>query len=164
MLAGAVALVLVASAGLALGAWRFTVIDTGSMRPTLNPGDVTVLTSEPLANLKRGQIIAFHPPGEPSLTVMHRVYSISRSGGGITIQTKGDANNATDPWHARLTGGSIWHEVTKVSTIGRLAAWSQVRVIRFALLLVIVALVVTMLLGSLWEPDALGDGASDEAQ
>src|ERR1700680_814607 len=73
LLAAVTVLVLVAIAGMVLGAWRFAVISTGSMRPTRNPGDVAVLTSEPTAKLKRGQIVAFHPPGEPRLTVIHRV-------------------------------------------------------------------------------------------
>ncbi len=52
MLGGVVLLILTVVAGMVLGLWRFAVIDTGSMRPTLNPGDVAVLTSEPIADLR----------------------------------------------------------------------------------------------------------------
>jgi signal peptidase len=138
--------------GTVLGAWRFTVIDTGSMRPTLNPGDVAVLTSEPTADLKRGQIVAFHPPGEPRLTVTHRVFSIHRAPDGIIIQTKGDANNATDQWRARITGNTVWHESLKMPKIGYLAAWSQRRPVRLAVLVVIVISIVSMSLGRVWRP------------
>src|SRR3981081_3119105 len=110
LLAGVVLMIIVAIAGMALGAWRFAVIDTGSMRPTLNPGDVAILTSEPTAKLRRGQIVAFHPPGEPGLTVIHRVFSIRSTHTGIIIQTKGDANNATDSWQARIAGNTVWRE------------------------------------------------------
>src|ERR1700726_1037306 len=89
LLVSVVLLILVGVVGMVLGAWRFTVIDTGSMRPTLNPGDVAVLTSEPRADLRRGQIVAFHPPGESRLTVVHRVFSIRRLPNGLVIQTKG---------------------------------------------------------------------------
>src|SRR2546430_13381954 len=82
LLVGVVLLILVAITGMALGAWRFRVIDTGSMRPALDPGDVAVLTSEPTADLRRGQIVAFHPPGEPRLTVTHRVFSVQRTNDG----------------------------------------------------------------------------------
>ncbi len=152
LLTGVVLLILVAVAGVVLGAWRFTVIDTGSMRPTLNPGDVAVLGSESIADLKRGQIVAFHPPGELRLTVMHRVFSIHRIRGAVIIQTKGDANNATDPWHARLTGNTVWRETQKLSTVGYLAAWSQQRPVRFGLLIVIVILMVSISLGWVWRP------------
>src|ERR1022692_2207968 len=47
VLGGVVLLILTVIVGMVLGLWRFAVIDTGSMRPTLNPGDVAVLTSEP---------------------------------------------------------------------------------------------------------------------
>jgi signal peptidase len=143
-------LIVIAIVGMVLGAWRFTVIDTGSMRPTLNPGDVAVLTSEPTTALTRGQIVAFHPPGEPKLTVLHRVFSIHRVSNEVIIQTKGDANDATDQWHARIISNTVWRESLKAPKLGYLAVWSGQRPVRFALLIVIVALLVTMLLGSIW--------------
>ncbi len=142
--------ILVVIVGMVLGAWRFTVIDTGSMRPTLNPGDVAVLTSEGISDLRRGQIVAFHPPGEPRLTVVHRVFSLDRVHGGVIIQTKGDANNAVDQWHARILGDTVWRESLKVPKLGYLAVWSQQRPVRFGLLLVIVILVISILLGTIW--------------
>src|ERR1700716_1526178 len=95
-LGSVVLIILIVVVGMALGIWRFNVIDTGSMRPTLNPGDVAVLTPESTNDLKQGQIVAFHPPGEPRLTGIHRVVSVHRVPNGVIIQTKGDANNATD--------------------------------------------------------------------
>jgi signal peptidase I len=150
LLGGVVVLILVTVAGMALDKWRFTVIDTGSMRPTLNPGDVAVLTSERLTDVQKGQIVAFHPPGERSLTVVHRVFSIRRAHGGLVIQTKGDANNATDPWRARLVDSTVWRETLKVPKVGYLAAWSQQRPIRLGLLFAIVVLLVAMMLGWIW--------------
>jgi signal peptidase I len=152
VLTGVVLSVLIAVGGMVLGAWRFTVIDTGSMRPTLNPGDVAVLRSESISDLKRGQIIAFNPPGEPLLTVMHRIVSIHRIRNGVIIQTKGDANNATDSWHARVTGNRVWREALKLPAVGYLAAWSQQRAVRLGVLIVIVILVLSMLLGWVWRP------------
>jgi signal peptidase len=150
MLTSVVLLILVVIVGMLLGAWRFTVIETGSMRPTLNPGDVGVLTSEATTALKRGQIVAFHPPGEPGLTVVHRVFSFHRAGNGVIIQTKGDANNVTDQWHARIIGNTVWRESMKVPKLGYLAVWSQQRPVRFGLAIVIVVLILSMLLGSIW--------------
>jgi signal peptidase I len=147
-----VLLILAVIVGMVLGLWRFTVIDTGSMRPTFNPGDVAVLTSEPLTDLQKGQIVAFHPPGEPRLTVMHRVFSIERTRTGVVIQTKGDANNATDQWHAHIVGDTVWHEDFRLPRFGYLAVWSQQRLTRFALLSIVVILMVSMLLGWIWRP------------
>jgi signal peptidase len=150
ILAGVVLVILTVIVGMVLGAWRFTVIDTGSMRPTLDPGDVAVLTSEGMADLKRGQIVAFHPPGEPRLTVVHRVFSMRRTHDGVTIQTKGDANNAVDAWRARLVGNTIWRVSMKASKLGYLTSWSQQRPVRLAVLIAIVTLVGSLLLGWIW--------------
>jgi signal peptidase len=150
MLVSVVIVIAVAVAGMALGVLRFAVIDTGSMRPTLNPGDVAILTSEPTADLHRGEIVAFHPPGEPHLTVTHRAVSVEHTKHGAIFQTKGDANNAKDPWRAHILGPVVWHEGFKLSKFGYLAVWSQQRLVRFGLLSVIVILIVSMQMGWIW--------------
>jgi signal peptidase I len=156
MLGGVILLILTVIVGMMLGLWRFAVIDTGSMRPTLNPGDVAVLISEPTADLRKGQIVAFHPPGEPHLTVTHRAVSIERTKHGVIIQTKGDANNARDPWRAHIVGATVWHEDFKLPKFGYLAVWSQQRLARFGLLSIIVILIVSMQLGWIWRPAPRG--------
>jgi len=152
LLGSIILVVLAVVVGMVLGAWRFTVIDTGSMRPTLKPGDVAVLTSESTADLKRGQIVAFHPPKEPNVTVMHRVVSIERTNSISIIQTKGDANNANDQWRAHILGDTVWHETHKIPMVGYLAAWSQQRPIRLGVLLSAVGLTVSLLLSWIWRP------------
>jgi signal peptidase I len=154
MLGGVVLLIAVAVGGMALGLLRFTVIDTGSMRPTLNPGDVAILTSEPAADLHRGEIVAFHPPGEPSLTVTHRAVSVEHTKQGVILQTKGDANNARDQWRAHIVDRTVWHETFRLPKFGYLAVWSQQRLVRFGLLIVIVILIVSMQLGWIWRPSS----------
>jgi len=154
MLGGVVLLIAIAVGGMALGLLRFAVIDTGSMRPTLNPGDVAILTSEPAADLHRGQIVAFRPPGEPHLTVTHRAVSVEHTKHGVIFQTKGDANNARDQWRAHIVGHTVWHEAFRLPKLGYLAAWSQQRLVRFGLLIVIVILIVSMQLGWIWRPSS----------
>jgi signal peptidase len=152
MLGSVVLLIAVVIVGMVLGLWRFAVIDTGSMRPTLNPGDVAILTSEPTANLHRGQIVAFHPPGEPSLTVTHRAVSVEHTKHGVIFQTQGDANNARDQWRAHIVGNTVWHEAFRLPKFGYLAVWSQQRLVRFGLLAIIVILILSMQLGWIWRP------------
>jgi signal peptidase I len=160
MLGGVVLLIAVVIVGMVLGLWRFAVIDTGSMRPTLSPGDVAVLTSEPTAGLRKGQIVAFHPPGEPNLTVTHRAVSVEHTKNGVIFQTKGDANNARDQWRAHIVGNTVWHEALKLPKLGYLAVWSQQRPVRFGLLSVIVILIVSMQLGWIWRPTQRVEGAA----
>jgi signal peptidase I len=153
LLGSVIVLIIATVAGMALGLWRFRVIDTGSMRPTLNPGDVAFLMPEPINDLKRGQIVAFHPPGERALTVTHRVFSLYRTREEVVIQTKGDANNATDPWRARIVGRTVWREVLKLPKLGYLVVWSQQHAVRLALLVVILVLAVGMGLGRIWRAE-----------
>jgi len=148
-----VALIFAVTAGMMLGRWRFAVIDSGSMRPVLDPGDVAVMIAEPIADLRVGQIIAFHPPGQP-ITVAHRVVSIRRTAAGVAIRTKGDANNAIDSWHATLTGPTVFHEALRVAKLGYLVVFAEQRWVRFAVLLATVMSAVAMLLGSIWRGEA----------
>jgi signal peptidase len=145
------AMIAVATAGTMLGAWRFAVIDSGSMRPALDPGDVAVLTAEPIGDVRRGQVVAFHPPGE-SFTVTHRVYSIEHTPAGLVIQTKGDANNAVDQWRASLTGRTVFHETMRLPKLGYLVVFAEQRVVRFLFLLAMVAIAAMTALSSIWRP------------
>jgi signal peptidase I len=81
--------------GLGAYAWaqgvRPYMVRTGSMMPTLRPGDLVI--DRPVAAntvLQVGDIITFHP--QPQTTETHRIASFRPSG----IVTKGDANRSTD--------------------------------------------------------------------
>lgn len=146
--------ILLTTAAMALGLVRFTVVDSGSMRPTLNPGDVVLMESERPVDVADGQIVAFHPPGEPRVTVIHRIRFIERAKHEIIIRTKGDANNAGDPWRATIAGNTVWREVLKVPWAGYLVAWSQQPAIRVAVLGIMLILAVGILLGWIWRPSS----------
>jgi signal peptidase len=67
-------------------------------------------------------VVTFLPrPGDPTL-VTHRVVRVDRSGDGPRLVTKGDANNAVDPWRVgpkQLRGVVQYH----VPWAGYLAQW-----------------------------------------
>jgi signal peptidase len=72
--------------------WRPAVVVTGSMLPTVRPGDVLVV--DPVAGRVRvGQIVLLTDPSMPSGRVAHRVTSVQPDGGFVT---KGDANPTPD--------------------------------------------------------------------
>jgi signal peptidase I len=157
VLLGFTALLVIATAvAMAVGLIRFTVVDSGSMRPTLNPGDVVLLRSERPSALADGQIVAFHPPGESHVTVVHRVASIDRAPSGIIIRTKGDANNARDTWRARVAGATVWRASLTIPWAGYLVVWSKQPAIRLGVLVVMLTLVVGILLAWIWRPSAKG--------
>jgi signal peptidase len=73
--------------------YRVYVVHTGSMTPTLRPGDA-VLDGPPPASLAVGDVITFGVRSAPDSVVTHRVNAIDADG----IKTKGDANPAADLW------------------------------------------------------------------
>ncbi len=152
ILVGVVLSVVLVTGGMALGFERFAVVDSGSMRPTLNPGDVAILTSERPTALVAGQIVAFHPPGEPRVTVIHRVRAVEHTDGELVIQTKGDANNAGDPWHAKIAGTTVWRETARLPWVGYLVAWGQGPYIRMGVLALMLLLMVSIVMRWIWRP------------
>ncbi len=77
---------------------------TGSMVPVLRPGDLTLgIPVRDFTALKVGDIILFHEPDAPDRVIVHRIHHIETGAGGsvLAIETKGDANNAPDPWRVQ---------------------------------------------------------------
>jgi signal peptidase I len=82
---------------------------TGSMSPVIDPGDVTIVTPLPVEEVTAGMIIAYHIPIDDHHLVSHRVVSVEHAADGtVTVQTKGDANDAVDPWQATLQGDTAY--------------------------------------------------------
>jgi len=110
-LATAVAIVPAVTNGVAL-----TVL-SGSMEPTIHPGDVVVVkrVNDP-AEIEFGDVITFMPnPNDPTL-ITHRVIGFTNNpidGPGFT--TQGDANNAPDePILAKQVRGKLMYTVPYV--------------------------------------------------
>ncbi|MBI4258398.1 MAG: signal peptidase I [Thaumarchaeota archaeon] len=75
------------------------VVSSGSMRPTLEVGDLIVVRSMSFNELQIGDIITFHSPFAPDRIIVHRIFRIVQSGDGATgFITKGDNNQAADGW------------------------------------------------------------------
>lgn len=79
-----------------MGGATLTIL-TGSMQPTLNPGDVIAVTPVADAKLRLGDIVTFQPvSGDPTL-ITHRIVDIDSSPAERVFVTRGDANSADDP-------------------------------------------------------------------
>jgi signal peptidase len=72
------------------GPGNLYVVHTGSMSPTLRPGDAVL--DAPAGRPHVGQVVTFRMPGEGVVT--HRVVRASRD----DVRTKGDANRTADAW------------------------------------------------------------------
>jgi signal peptidase len=93
---------------------HFQTVTSGSMRPTISPGDVAVTQAVPVSSLKVGDVIVFYPPSATAEPVMHRIVSLVNG----VITTRGDANNVDDPWQATLSGTTAYRMVAVVPFLG----------------------------------------------
>ena len=72
-----------------------TTVIGGSMRPTLDVGDVVIITKVPADTIEPGDIIQFREA--EGITTVHRVVEIQEIEGNMVFVTQGDANRAPDP-------------------------------------------------------------------
>ena len=71
-----------------------TTVISGSMRPTLDVGDVVIIAEVSTANIKPGDIIQFREA--EGVTTVHRVVEIQENEGQTVFITQGDANSEPD--------------------------------------------------------------------
>jgi signal peptidase len=74
------------------GSVRFLTVLSGSMSPTLNPGDMVVAAAVPMTMIQPGDVISFRGGDEKTL-VTHRVVEVKSD----SFVVKGDANEDPDP-------------------------------------------------------------------
>lgn len=90
---------------LIVGAVLFTglsasVVKTGSMRPTYQPGDMVITVNPDIVKPGLGKVIVATPPvaGQDLPAIAHRVVAIEPNG---DFKTKGDYNPEPDAWQDR---------------------------------------------------------------
>ncbi|GAB6899418.1 signal peptidase I [Kineosporia succinea] len=126
---------------------------TGSMVPTINPGDVAVDTQVSVYDLKPGDVITYRIPVDDNRIVSHRIVSVTgEPDGSLTVQTKGDANPDNDPWKANFPGGTIWRVDTVIPKMGEGIRWFRQPGVAKVAVYVAPALVSLMLLSVIWKP------------
>jgi signal peptidase I len=154
---GLVALAVLTFALLAVGphvlGYRTMTMLTGSMAPEINPGDVTIVTPMAVSEVTEGMVIAYHRPIEDHSVVTHRVISVEKAANGtVTIQTKGDANAAADPWTATLNGDTAYRVRGVVPMLGSVIEALRAPVVTQVLLYGAPTLLVGWLLLTIWRP------------
>ena len=125
MVAGALLALLIAGP-LALGDHPQTDL-TGSMEPTISPGDVVINEQIAPAEARVGDIVTFRDPEHQSKLLTHRVVSVDRlTDGRFGFVTQGDANNTQEHWRVPADG-EIGRVVYTVPWVGNLAVFARTR-------------------------------------
>jgi signal peptidase len=93
-----------------------TIVASGSMRPAMEVGDISIVISTNPSNIQVGDIIQYWQGEEMNL---HRVVEIRQTESGLQFITKGDANNAADttPVTADQIKGKLILTIPKVGWV-----------------------------------------------
>ena len=98
LIALSIACVLLVWASTGLLGVQPTAILSGSMRPSMDVGDMAIVRQVSADSIGVGDVIQFWRDGE---MIVHRVVEVYRGGNGGLFVTKGDANNEPDPLPVR---------------------------------------------------------------
>src|SRR3954447_5290316 len=154
---GLMAVAVLAFAVLAIGphvlGYRTMTMLTGSMSPQINPGDVVLSTPLDVQDVTEGMVISYHIPIDDHRVVTHRVVSVEHGAdGSTTVQTKGDANEAVDPWKATLQGDTAYQVRAVIPALGHVIQTLREPIVAKALVYGAPALLAGWLILSIWRP------------
>ena len=145
--------------------YRTMTMLTGSMTGTINVGDVEIVTPLPVDEVTEGMIIAYHIPIDDHHLVTHRVVSVEHAADGtVTVQTKGDANDAIDPWTATLQGDTAYRVQAVIPDLGHVIEALRTPIVSQALVYGAPTLLAGWLLLSIWRPTTTEDDDTEDQQ
>jgi signal peptidase I len=155
---GLVVVAVLAFAGLAVGphafGYRTMTMLTASMSPSIDPGDVTIVTPLAISDVTEGMVITYHVPVGDHQLVTHRVIAVEHGpDGSVTVHTKGDANEAADPWAATLEGDTAYQVRAVIPEIGSVIQALRTPVVAHVLTYGATALVAGWLILAIWRPE-----------
>lgn len=112
VLAGCAVALALGVLGLKLAGWQTLTVLTGSMRPSIAPGQSIVVSPMRAAEIAPGQVITFRRP-QATGTVTHRVQRLEwLADGRLSVTTKGDANPVGETWQIGADGRVGRHRAT----------------------------------------------------
>ncbi|MCW2726463.1 MAG: peptidase signal peptidase [Frankiales bacterium] len=142
--------------------YQALVVLSGSMEPAIPTGSLVVYRKADASQIKRGDVIVFSKPSDPTERVTHRVYSIGSGPTGRYFTTKGDANGVPDNWRIPAVG-SGWVAVQHLPGIGYGLGYLQSGTARLLLIVLPAVGLGLLTLVDIWKKDRGGRGQSEPA-
>lgn len=118
--------------------YRFYIIMSGSMSPTIDIGDVAIIKEED--NIKVNDVVAY---SEANSTVVHRVIEINSTSNEENYITKGDNNNAKD-LHPIKKSNIQGKYVGKIKGLGNAFSFIKKHLIIFMVGIVIIMVIIVI--------------------
>ncbi|HEX9993070.1 MAG TPA: signal peptidase I, partial [Acidimicrobiales bacterium] len=119
-----------------------------SMAPGMPAGALAVSVPVPVTTVRVGDVLTLRSPIGDHAVVTHRVIEVVEAGDHPVVRTRGDANEADDPWLARLDGERAWRVWAVVPKAG--TAVTALRSVAPRLAFTVVAPVALVLLALVW--------------
>ena len=124
----------------------YLVVSSGSMRPTLEVGDLIIVKRIPPSQLNaapmNGDIIVYKEPDED--LVVHRLVNKTKIDGKYILTTKGDANPASDPpFPDQRYIGKV---IARIPFIGHISLFTHTRQGFYFFLFIIICLIIIFML------------------
>jgi signal peptidase len=135
------------------GLYTTMTVLSGSMRPGIPVGAVVVGRPQPARDLRVGQVITYPIPVDDHRVVTHRVVRIISAGEHPVFQTKGDSNDAADPWVATATGPTVSRVRGVVPGLGYAIHWLRSRTLHMAGVVVLPVIVGVWRVVDIWRED-----------
>ena len=149
---GALALLMLVAIGPRVFGYQIEAVLSGSMAPTFSPGDAVLVTPEPTADVRVGQVISYKIPVGNHHVETHRIVRIVSGGRHPVVITRGDANTAPDPWRAKLPGAKVWRMRAVIPDLGTGIHDLRSPVAHALTMLVAPMFIVVLLLVRIWRP------------
>ena len=162
LLAGVTVVAVAAYAALIAVGFRPVVVYSGSMVPKLQIGSIAVERPVAASSVRVGDVITFSDPYVSGRLVTHRVVRILQSRHGVAYQTKGDANDARDPWTIRLPG-RVGRVAFSIPGAGYVLWYAHTRELRTALIALAAVLILAALLRRIWREEGPSAPAPGDA-
>jgi signal peptidase len=99
--------------------YRTYAVLSGSMEPALPVGSLVIDLPVAADQLHKGDVVSFHRPDAAGQVITHRIVEVDHRAAGnqAVLRTKGDANNAPDPWQV-TTSPDNWRVATVIPGAG----------------------------------------------
>jgi signal peptidase len=152
LLSGLAAVAVLAYLGLIALGYKPVTVYSGSMVPTLRVGSLTVDRSVPSQSVRVGDVITFADPYVRGRLVTHRVIRIFHTKRGLAFRTKGDGNDARDPWTVRLPD-RVGRVAFSIPYAGYALWYLHTREVRTGLIFVAALLLLTTMLRRIWRSE-----------
>lgn len=147
------------------GRYATLTVLSGSMRPSIGVGAMVIVTPHRPSDVRVGDIVTYAVPVGDHHVVSHRVIEVVEAGDHPVIRTQGDANNAPDPWLAKVDGDVVWKVRHDVPMVGQAIHWLRQPLVHRISVFVVPAMLAGLWLVDIWRPDpeAAPAGAAEAA-